>query len=243
VVELETHLAGAAAASPGKRIEYRDPIATHGLAAIAPMRQWLGDDRLAAFAVRTLIAIAKDQAHRLAVIEVLRSIDLSTASPIAVDDVADALRALTPSGPAATATARAEALDHGPITESMTPLEREFHDEMLAIFTLAGEATRKVGPDGRTIRGYWASYFLRGVRNHGGRAYAKQLLAMSGTTAGFDRLREERRLDLSVEALVLRPKYLNLFTDCERSEAMRRLTAAGFQIPGLWLRRTADITK
>jgi hypothetical protein len=24
---------------------------------------------------------------------------------------------------------------------------------------------------------------------------------------------------------------------------MRRLTAAGFEIPGLWLRRTADITK
>jgi hypothetical protein len=119
VVELETLLAGAAAASPGKRIEYRDPIATHGLAAIAPMRQWLGDDRLAAFAVRTLIAIAKDQTHRLAVIEVLRSIDLSTASPIAVDDAADALRTLMPSGPTGTPTARAEALDHGPITESI----------------------------------------------------------------------------------------------------------------------------
>jgi hypothetical protein len=100
---------------------------------------------------------------------------------------------------------------------------------MLAIFTLAGEATRKQAPDGSTIRGYWASYFLRGVRNHGGPAYAHQLLRAEGTSDGFQRLTDEHRLDLTVEALVLRPDYASLFSDEERTIAAHRLARAGYQ--------------
>jgi hypothetical protein len=102
---------------------------------------------------------------------------------------------------------------------------------MLSIFTLAGEATRRVRADGSMSRGYWASYFLRGVRNHGGPEYARRLLRREGTTDGFQRLREERRLDLTMEALVLRPEYAELFTAEERQVAAHRLAEAGYQPP------------
>jgi hypothetical protein len=99
---------------------------------------------------------------------------------------------------------------------------------MLDIFRLAGEATRRPRPDGTTQRGYWASYFLRGVRNHGGPKYARQLLRAADTSAGFQRLTDEGRLDLTVEALVLRPEYEPLFADEDRKIAARRLEEAGY---------------
>lgn len=102
---------------------------------------------------------------------------------------------------------------------------------MLDVFRLAGEATRRTRPDGTIERGYWASYFLRGVRNHGGPEYAHQLLRKEGTTDGFQRLKEEGRLDLTMEALVLRPEYTTLFTDEERRVAAHRLAEAGYQPP------------
>ena len=82
---------------------------------------------------------------------------------------------------------------------------------MVGIFHRAGEATRKERPDGSVVRGYWASYFLRGVRNHGGVAYAHQLLRAEGTTDGFKRLTEEERLDhLRRSPLLLPNWYLDL---------------------------------
>jgi hypothetical protein len=98
---------------------------------------------------------------------------------------------------------------------------------MLDIFRLAGEATRQQRPDGTYVRGYWASYFLRGVRNHGGLTYARQLLNATGTTEGFHRLTAEGRLDLTMEALVLRPEYQKLFSPGERQVAASRLARAG----------------
>ena len=59
--------------------------------------------------------------------------------------------------------------------------------------------------------------------------YARQLLRREGTTDGFQRLKEEGRLDLTMEAVVLNPEYAELFTDEERSVAVRRLAEAGYQ--------------
>ena len=93
---------------------------------------------------------------------------------------------------------------------------------------LAGEATRQQRPDGTYIRGYWATYFLRAVRNHGGLPYAHQLLRMDGTTDGFARLTAEGRLDLTMEALILRPEYRGLFSEGELQVAASRLVRAGW---------------
>jgi hypothetical protein len=117
-------------------------------------------------------------------------------------------------------------IEQWPGSRNVSALELRFHDDMLDIYRLAGEATRRHRPDGTTQRGYWATYFLRGVRTHGGPDYARQLLRASGTSAGFQRLTEERRLDLTVEALILRREYEPLFTDHERNIAEYRLTKA-----------------
>lgn len=46
----------------------------------------------------------------------------------------------------------------------------------------------------------------------GGLEYAHLLLEQEGTTDGFQRLTDEGRLDLTMEALVLKPEYADLFT-------------------------------
>jgi len=52
--DLESLLAQAKAASPDRRIEFRDPIATHGEEAIDAVGPWLLDPLLGSFAVRVI---------------------------------------------------------------------------------------------------------------------------------------------------------------------------------------------
>jgi hypothetical protein len=76
--------------------------------------------------------------------------------------------------------------------------------------------------------GYQPSYFLRSVKQHGGVETARRLLAKDGLSKGFDALRKVGRLDLSVEAQVLRPHFIDLFTDVERAIARARLAQYGY---------------
>lgn len=57
----------------------------------------------------------------------------------------------------------------------------------------------------------------------GGLVAAKQLIAKEGVTEDFTILWECGRLDLSVEACVLKPEYQALFTDEERKICCDRL--------------------
>jgi hypothetical protein len=227
MARLAELLAKAGDASPGDRISFRDEIAAQGEPAIRAMQAWITAPDLGAFAVRVLEKIAADPAHRREVLSTLRSVDLDSVPTAVARDIADALERLGGGSP----TGRGQARPPEPWSgyESASPLEQRFHEAMLDVFRLAGEATRKERSDGTVIRGYWASYFLRGVRNHGGVAYAHQLLRADGTTDGFRRLTEEDRLDLTMEALVLRPEYESLFTPSERAVAASRLAAAGYQ--------------
>ena len=95
----------------------------------------------------------------------------------------------------------------------MRDLDARFESEMIeTVYRTAGRET-----------GYWASYFLRTVRHHGGVAAAKRLLEARGFSKGLLKLREKDRLDLAMETLVLKPAYSGLFTDKERAIAARRL--------------------
>jgi hypothetical protein len=60
---------------------------------------------------------------------------------------------------------------------------------------------------------YNASYFLQMVLEHGGVETARRLLRKDDVSGGFTTLWELKRLDLSVEAYVLRPEYAPLFTE------------------------------
>lgn len=225
------HLLGAAKeAGPGERIEFRDPIAAHGATAIPSLREWLAYPRLSAFAVRTLERIAAEPTNRKAVLNALGSVAPTTVPEPVARDVSDAIARLRGRVPQHAVGARrlaGPAVESWPGSHQVSALDMRFHDDMLDIFRLAGEATRRERPDGTTARGYWASYFLRGVRNHGGPDYARQLLRKQGTSEGFQRLTDEGRLDLTVEALVLRPEYTPLFTADERRIAAHRIAEAG----------------
>lgn len=232
--DLDELLEAAGAADPGIRIEFRDPIAAHGARAIPRLREWLVDPRLSAFAVRTLERVAGDPENRRAVIEAFASLDSQAVSESAGRDVADALarmKATVPRSPGGRKSVSRASVEEWPGSRVVSELDLRFHDDMFDVFRLAGEATRRPRGDGTTARGYWASYFLRGVRNHGGPYYAHQLLRREGTTEGFQRLKQEGRLDLTMEALVLRPEYTELFADEERRIAAHRLAEAGYQPP------------
>ena len=95
-------------------------------------------------------------------------------------------------------------------------LEERFQEEMLRIYR---EATKF---------GYYPTYFLRMVNEQGGLATAKQLLGGDEASSGFTRLWEERRLDLSVEAVVLHEPWRSLFTEDELNKARRRLEELGY---------------
>ena len=98
----------------------------------------------------------------------------------------------------------------------MEEIESKFHEEMLNIYKEA----KKIG--------YNAKWFLTMVVDMGGLTAAQKLLSTDELQYGFERLWELRRLDLSVEALVLRPEFRNLFTDEELARAKKRLRAHGY---------------
>lgn len=95
-------------------------------------------------------------------------------------------------------------------------LEDNFHEAMLAVYTQAGKEV-----------GYWASYFLRAVRRHGGLETAHRMLLPlknESIQSGLQALIDAGRADISVESLVLRPQFQPLFSELELNEARRRLS-------------------
>lgn len=89
-------------------------------------------------------------------------------------------------------------------------LEQDFDAEMRQIHHRAKEEI-----------GYNAMRFLQMLQKHGGVETARRLLPEMSD--GFVTLWEKRRLDLTVEYLVLQPRWDALFTDDERELARQRL--------------------
>ena len=96
-------------------------------------------------------------------------------------------------------------------------LEVKFHQEMLAIYDLAKKECH-----------YNASRFRKMVSEHGGLPAAKMLLLSTRHPEGLTRLWEEGRLDISMEALVLREPWCQLFTAEEIAIAKKRLKDLGY---------------
>ena len=99
----------------------------------------------------------------------------------------------------------------------MTILEKRFEQEMIDIYMTAKKEC-----------GYNASRFLQMLGAKGGLAAAKQQISKPGGTDGFTTLWEHGRLDLSVEAHVLKAEYAELFTDEERRMCRERLEQFGY---------------
>lgn len=95
-------------------------------------------------------------------------------------------------------------------------MQRRLHAAMLNLFRQAGKET-----------GYWGTRYLQSVKRHGGLATAQRMLQPrkgGKIDQGLLAMIEAGRADeLSVEAMVSRPEFRELFTDQELREASRRL--------------------
>lgn len=77
--------------------------------------------------------------------------------------------------------------------------------------------------------GYWGRRFLQAVNRNGGLATAKRMLLPrnEGQRKGLDALLEANRPELTVEAIVLQPKFGSLFSAAELATAQERLGEYG----------------
>jgi len=96
--------------------------------------------------------------------------------------------------------------------------ERQFHQAMVEIYETA-----------KRDLGYNATRFLQMISEHGGLAAARQLLWTDQPSDGFTTLWSHHRLDLTVEAHVLKDEYASLFTDVDREQARQRLELYGWR--------------
>lgn len=100
----------------------------------------------------------------------------------------------------------------------MTDLELRFNEAMLEIYVRAKRECN-----------YNATRFFQMLSERGGLATAKTLLATAVPSEGFTALWECERLDLTVEAHVLRTEFAPLFSNEERAIAKRRLDEYGYK--------------
>lgn len=100
----------------------------------------------------------------------------------------------------------------------MTKLEQQFHQSMIQVYK-----------DALAHCKYKAAYFLQMVNERGGLAAARYLIATDTPSEGFTKLWECGRIDLTVEAVIVRnPSYHELFTEEELRLAKERLQQYGY---------------
>lgn len=75
---------------------------------------------------------------------------------------------------------------------------------------------------------YNATVYIRMISTSGGLGAARQLIHASSVSSGFTTLWEKGRLDLTVEAFVLREPWSALFTEEELRIARDRLAEYGY---------------
>lgn len=94
----------------------------------------------------------------------------------------------------------------------LTDLEKQFYNDMINIYTTAKKECN-----------YNATRFLQMLNTKGGIQTAKELISKPGGTDGFTALYLHGRLDLSIEAHVLKPEYKSLFSEYERNICRKKL--------------------
>ncbi|UZW12852.1 hypothetical protein OSC52_13440 [Clostridium pasteurianum] len=99
----------------------------------------------------------------------------------------------------------------------MADIERKFHTAMVDVYRKADKEC-----------GYRATRFLQMLGEKGGVKTAKELISKDGGTEDFLKLWQFGRLDLSIEALVQKDEFKNLFTDEELRMCKERLQKYGY---------------
>ncbi len=99
-----------------------------------------------------------------------------------------------------------------------TNLEIEFENEVLGICKLSKEI------------GYNPTRFLQMITEYGAVETAHQLIGKLVVSEGLETLWELKRLDLSLEYLVLQPRFRELFREDELDICRDRLKAYGMEL-------------
>src|SRR3990170_8999595 len=89
-----------------------------------------------------------------------------------------------------------------------TAKEMKFDGEMMNIYRRAKDECN-----------YIATRYLKMLLDHGGLKTAKILINAPHVSDGYTALWERKRLDLTVEALIIKTEWNDLFTDEERAIA------------------------
>lgn len=98
----------------------------------------------------------------------------------------------------------------------MTSLEKEFTKELLDNVAEMKQY------------GYNPTIYTRMISENGAVNAAKKLVVKDVQSSGFATLIMLRKLELSVEASVIKDKYKDLFTDAEIQNSIRKLKEANF---------------
>ena len=98
-----------------------------------------------------------------------------------------------------------------------TNLELQFHDAMLSVYKRAKNEAH-----------YNARIFIGMVADKGGLETARYLLDTSTVSEGYTALWQRKRLDLTVEAVILDQQWWPLFTSAQRLTAIERLQHTGY---------------
>ncbi len=93
-------------------------------------------------------------------------------------------------------------------------LEDELNDALIDGYRRAGEEV-----------GYWGTRYLQAIRRNGVLSTAQRMLRprSPGQRKGLDVLLEARRPDLTLEAIILQPRFSSLFDNAELAVARERL--------------------
>ncbi len=100
----------------------------------------------------------------------------------------------------------------------LSELELAFHSEMVHLYKRTKEEV-----------GYNATRFLSMITENPGAATAHALINAPTVSEGYTALWERKRLDLTIECVILEPRWRDLFSETERQIARKRLRDYGYE--------------
>ncbi len=103
--------------------------------------------------------------------------------------------------------------------DDMSGLKKTFRQAMCNVYSVAKKEC-----------GYNAARFLQMLNTMDSVEVAKQLIHKDGISEGMIALWEKHRLDLSVEAHVIKPEFAPLFTEEEKNICLNRLNQLGYNV-------------
>lgn len=99
----------------------------------------------------------------------------------------------------------------------MTDLEKKFSEEWM-----------KKAEEAQGMDDYNAARLLKNIQERGGVLVARRALERNGCSENFELLKKNRRLDLSMEALIVKGEYGTLFEDDEVNQCLALLCECGY---------------